>query len=424
MKAHYVCSVCSDLFVASESGMREATEKELRIENHVFQPHSLYRIEASCLKYGTDLSIRICQNCGKWENWDDDTGSHDRGIKYATAYRNKHAWGEPIYLVEPTCTSGGLYYCICKVCQATKETYVDQLEHNYRTISEVTPATCTENGLLIEQEICTGCGRSKGEKKETVIEATGHDYDNGTVTIEPGCTEDGEMTYTCRNDHTHIRTETINKTGHKAGEWELKPVPASACTDKWTEARILRCIRCDEIIEKHEDESDPLGHAWDDPVYEWAPDNSTVSAAITCARSEDHGIQETVNTSSVITKEPSKSEEGIRTYTAKFTDPLFETQTRTETIPKLEPDEYKITFDLKGGTLNNQSGRVVISCKEGVVITLPLPVKSGYDFDHWEGSRYNAGDKYTVTEDHTFTAVWKVIPADDRSYHIPITGVE
>jgi uncharacterized repeat protein (TIGR02543 family) len=41
------------------------------------------------------------------------------------------------------------------------------------------------------------------------------------------------------------------------------------------------------------------------------------------------------------------------------------------------------------------------------VITLPAPVRDGYTFDYWEGSRYNAGDKYTVTGDHTFTAVWK-----------------
>ena len=28
-------------------------------------------------------------------------------------------------------------------------------------------------------------------------------------------------------------------------------------------------------------------------------------------------------------------------------------------------------------------------------------------FDYWEGSRNNAGDKYVVNGNHTFTAVWK-----------------
>ena len=33
------------------------------------------------------------------------------------------------------------------------------------------------------------------------------------------------------------------------------------------------------------------------------------------------------------------SEEGVKTYTATFTNPAFETQTKTEPIPKLKPDE-------------------------------------------------------------------------------------
>ena len=45
--------------------------------------------------------------------------------------------------------------------------------------------------------------------------------------------------------------------------------------------------------------------------------------------------------------------------------------------------------------------------ENGTVITLPAPVRDGYTFDYWEGSRYNAGDKYTVNGDHTFKAVWK-----------------
>ena len=43
----------------------------------------------------------------------------------------------------------------------------------------------------------------------------------------------------------------------------------------------------------------------------------------------------------------------------------------------------------------------------GTVITLPAPTRDGYIFDYWEGSKYNAGDKYTVNGDHTFKAVWK-----------------
>ena len=69
--------------------------------------------------------------------------------------------------------------------------------------------------------------------------------------------------------------------------------------------------------------------------------------------------------------------------------------------------QYTITYDLSGGTLDGQTGIVTKKVDAGTVITLPAPVRDGYTFDYWEGSRYNAGDKYTVTADHTFTAVWK-----------------
>ena len=45
----------------------------------------------------------------------------------------------------------------------------------------------------------------------------------------------------------------------------------------------------------------------------------------------------------------------------------------------------------------------------GEYFTLPAaPIKDGYTFLYWKGSRYNPGDKYKVTcDDHTFTAVWQ-----------------
>ena len=66
-----------------------------------------------------------------------------------------------------------------------------------------------------------------------------------------------------------------------------------------------------------------------------------------------------------------------------------------------------ITYDLNGGSLDGQTGSVQMNYENGTVITLPAPVRDGYTFDYWEGSRYNAGDKYTVNGDHTFKAVWK-----------------
>ena len=59
----------------------------------------------------------------------------------------------------------------------------------------------------------------------------------------------------------------------------------------------------------------------------------------------------------------------------------------------------------------------------GEYFTLPeAPIRDGYTFLYWEGSRYNPGDKYKVTgTDHTFTAVWEKNGV--RNKKPPKTGV-
>ena len=76
--------------------------------------------------------------------------------------------------------------------------------------------------------------------------------------------------------------------------------------------------------------------------------------------------------------------------------------------PDLTPAaQYTITYVLNGGKLDGQEGTITVAYKAGSVITLPAPTRDGYVFDYWEGSKYNAGDKYTVNGDHTFKAIWK-----------------
>ena len=80
-----------------------------------------------------------------------------------------------------------------------------------------------------------------------------------------------------------------------------------------------------------------------------------------------------------------------------------------------------ITLNLNGGTLNGASGTITEQYYEGDVIVMPKPSRSGYTFRYWKGSEYRAGEKYTVTEDHTFVAQWCVqeryepAPKDENS---------
>lgn len=75
-----------------------------------------------------------------------------------------------------------------------------------------------------------------------------------------------------------------------------------------------------------------------------------------------------------------------------------------------------ITFDFDEGVwtdsaTGDKKDSLVWYVNKGDTITLPsAPVREGYTFSYWKGSKYNPGDSYTVVGDHTFTAMWEKNP--------------
>ena len=109
---------------------------------------------------------------------------------------------------EPTCTEDG--YTAggqCSKCDYVEETQtLPATGHTEEAVKDV-KATCTETGLK-GKTVCATCGEVLNEG--TVIEALGHDWDNGYVSKEATYEEEGEMTYTCNTCRT-TKTEVIEK---------------------------------------------------------------------------------------------------------------------------------------------------------------------------------------------------------------------
>jgi len=83
------------------------------------------------------------------------------------------------------------------------------------------------------------------------------------------------------------------------------------------------------------------------------------------------------------------------------------TGTRTVTF-KIAKEIFTIVFRPNGGNWNGSTENRVIDYADDTTITIPeAPEREGYTFVEWRGSSYQPGDKYTVTEDHVFTAIWK-----------------
>ena len=159
--------------------------------------------------------------------------------------------------------------------------------------------------------------------------------------VEPTCTEKGgydTVVYCtgCKAELSREHTE-LQATGHTPGTAVEENRMEPTCTEKGGYDNVVYCTVCKAELSREHTELDPLGHDWDAPSYEWSEDNSTVTATRICKSDETHGETETVAATSEVTKEATVDEEGEITYTAEFTNPAFEKQTKAVAIPKLKP---------------------------------------------------------------------------------------
>ena len=69
---------------------------------------------------------------------------------------------------------------------------------------------------------------------------------------------------------------------------------------------------------------------------------------------------------------------------------------------------HTITYRLNGGTYKGSKNDITETYEFGTEITIhKAPEREGYTFLYWKGSQYQPGNKYTVSEDHSFTAQWE-----------------
>ena len=228
--------------------------------------------------------------------------------------------------------------------------------------------TCLEPETLVFTATVTFGGKTCTDVKTVLLnEPTGHDWaaptytwaaDNSTVTaaricnndpshtetetvdttvetVAATCTAQGNRRYTATFENpvfeTQTKTVVIDVLDHTPGEPVKENEIAPTCLAVGGYDTVVYCTVCKAEISRAHTEIPALGHDWNAPTYEWAADNSTVTAARVCKHDASHVETETVNTV-VRTTEATCTEAGERFYTATFENPAFETQTKTVTI--------------------------------------------------------------------------------------------
>lgn len=253
---------------------------------------------ATCTSNG--IARYICKTCGYGENHTIYATGHKPEI------RNKK---------EATCSStgytGDTYCSVCNKKLSLGET-IAKKEHTWVKQDNI-PATCEKGEMEVEK--CSVCG----ETKETQIsDPLGHDYGEWKITKEPTCTKYGTKKHICKRCNEY-EIDVIDPTGHQ--HTKIIDQKAATCEEKGYSGD-LYCEDCRVIIQLGQ-EIAATGHTWDNGE---------------------------------ITKEPTQTATGIRTYTCKTCH-----KTRTETIPMLKGHHWDNGTVIKEPTCT-ESGEKIHHC--------------------------------------------------------------
>lgn len=292
----------------------------------------------TCKKYGA--RHRICKNCGDREVDVLDKVDHSWELVSTTPatctigeiqhYKcsvcgetkdvtlsnplGEHSWDNGKVTKEATCTEDGEKTYTCTVCNTTKTEVIPATGHQHKEVRNAKKATCTEDGYTGDT-YCKDCGAKL--ESGTVINKLGHTWDNGKVTKEATCKEEGSKTYTCsicgdtkteaipKKDHTwdegkvtkkvtctedglkvytcrvcaETKEEVLKATGHQ--HTELRNEKKATCTEEGYTGDTY-CTDCGELIKKGS-VTEKANHNWQLTKEEKATCEKDGSKTYTCA---------------------------------------------------------------------------------------------------------------------------------------------
>ena len=389
---------------------------------------------------------------------------YEKGVKTFTCTSCGTTYTEDIPVVEktwhkgatvaPTCTEKGytIYICDQNSALTEKRDYTNALGHAWDAGTVTTAATCTTAGVKTYKCQNTGCAETKTEE----IAALGHKWDNGTVTKAPTCTEDGVKTFTCLNDATHTYTEPVPATGHawdagvvtKAATYEEEGERTYTCqNDKthvhkevipalgYTFTETVVAPTCTEDgYTLHTCNENPAKTYKDTPVAALGHQYKEVTTPATCgaAGSVDNvcercndkqhvsdlpAIGEHQWDEGTVTKEPTATETGIKTFTCTVCN-----ATKTEDIAKVHTHDYtRLGEIVKESSCETEGERWVYCNYEGCNerVLKPMPAIGSHD---WDYANAECLKKATCTEQGTMLMHCKRDASHTTTYSYGGTG--
>ncbi|MBR4445031.1 MAG: DUF4214 domain-containing protein [Solobacterium sp.] len=313
-------------------------------------------------------------------------------VKEAYVEAVGHAWGAPVWKWSEDHASAEAVFT-CERDASHKVTIQAEVTE------EITKAAaCESEGVKTFTATAVLEGNTYTDVQTEAIPAIGHKYgeptyewtaDNSSVTAKA----------VCEHDASHVITETVQTTG-KTVDATCEIAGSTTYTATFTNELFSEQNKVVEIP--------ALGHKYGEPTYEWAEDNSSVTAKAICEHDASHVITETVQTTSE-TIPATEDKDGSTTYIAVFTNELFETQTKVIVIPATGPQTIHVT----GVELNKTELTLRVGNSETLIATV-LPEDAEDKSVTWSSS-----DEAIATVDSN----GKVTAVADKGIADPSTAV-
>ena len=196
-------------------------------ENHVWDDGKI-TTSATCTEDGVKTyTCTVCNatktepipatghSFGEWKMLDETQHQRFCANDNTHVEQENHVWNGGEITTPATCTKDGIKTFTCTVCGETKTEEIPAKGHT-EVVDTAVASTCTADGKT-EGSHCSACGEVL--TAQTVIKATGHQWDDGAITTTPTCTKAGVKTYTCIVCG-NTKTEPIPVTSeHIYGEW-------------------------------------------------------------------------------------------------------------------------------------------------------------------------------------------------------------
>ena len=269
----------------------------------------------------------------KEEGYSGDTWCKDCGKKILSgqtiAKTENHSWDAGKVTTKATCTEEGEKTFTCSICGDEKTEKISATGHQHTEIRNKKEATCKEEGYSGDTW-CKDCGK-KILSGQTIAKTENHSWNQGEITKEPTCKEEGEKTFTC-SICGNTKTEKVSTTDHQ--HMEIRNQKNPTCKEAGYSGDTY-CADCGVKIFSGQTIAKTKNHNWDGGVITTEPTctergEKTFTCTI-CGNTNTKKVNATGHSYGAykVVKEPTNKRKGLKSKTCSVCGKIV-----YEAIPK------------------------------------------------------------------------------------------